>query len=128
MCERDSSQAQLMVKDQETSVTMKGMEMMVEAMNSEQLGEVIGTRVHTVRNARLKTYVAGGTGTPACTWRSTTGRTPQQLGLGCPPGDRWRLTRGRRCHDHDVTSLLLSSDKEHMTDGSSFLLASWGRG
>ena len=28
-----------MVKDQETSVTMKGMEMMVEAMNSEQLDE-----------------------------------------------------------------------------------------
>ena len=52
MCERDSSQAQLMVKDQETSVTMKGMEMMVEAMNSEQLGEGPGTRVHTVRNAR----------------------------------------------------------------------------
>ena len=35
MCERDSSQAQLMVKDQETSVTMKVMEMMVEAMSSE---------------------------------------------------------------------------------------------
>ena len=28
-----------MVKDQETSVTMKGMERMVEAMNSEQLDE-----------------------------------------------------------------------------------------
>ena len=65
MCERDSSQAQLMVKDQETSVTMKGMEMMVEAMNSEQLGEVPGTRVHTVRNVHQKTYVAGVTG--ACT-------------------------------------------------------------
>ena len=34
MCERDSSQAQLMVKDQETSVTRDGMEMMGEAMNS----------------------------------------------------------------------------------------------
>ena len=40
MCERDSSQAQ------ETSVTIKGMEMMAEAMNREQLGEVPGTRVH----------------------------------------------------------------------------------
>ena len=46
MCERDSSQAQLMVKDQEMSVTMKWMEMMVEAMNSEQLGEVLGNIVH----------------------------------------------------------------------------------
>ena len=63
-----------MVKDQETSVTMKGMEIMVEAMNSEQLGEVPGTGVHTVRNARMKTYVAGGTGAPACTWPSTAGR------------------------------------------------------
>ena len=52
MCERDSAQAQLMVKDQETSVTMKGMEMMVEARNSEQLG---------------------GVGAPACTWPPTTG-------------------------------------------------------
>ena len=34
MCEGDSAQAQLMVKDQETSVTRDGMEMMVEAMNS----------------------------------------------------------------------------------------------
>ena len=88
MCGRVSSQAQLVVKDQETSVAMKGMEMMVEAMNSEQLGEVPGTRVHTVRNARMKTYVAGGTGAPACTWPSTTGRTPQQLRLGWSPGNR----------------------------------------
>ena len=41
-----------MVKDQETSVAMKGMEMMVEAMNSEQLGEGTGTSLHTARNAR----------------------------------------------------------------------------
>ena len=34
MCEGDSAQAQLMGKDQETSVTRDGMEMMVEAMNS----------------------------------------------------------------------------------------------
>ena len=34
MCEGDSAQAQLRVKDQETSVTRDGMEMMVEAMNS----------------------------------------------------------------------------------------------
>ena len=47
MCERDSSQAQLMVKDQEPSVTMKGMEKMAEAMNREQLGEVPRNRVHT---------------------------------------------------------------------------------
>ena len=52
MCEGDSAQAQLMVKDQETSVAMKGMEMMVEAMNSEQLGEGPGTSLHTARNAR----------------------------------------------------------------------------
>ena len=31
VCEGDSAQAQLMVKDQETSVTRDGMEMMVEA-------------------------------------------------------------------------------------------------
>ena len=60
MCKRDSSQAQLMVKDQEPSVTMKGMEKMAEAMNSEHLG---------------------GGGAPICTWPSTTGRTPQQLRL-----------------------------------------------
>ena len=61
MCEGDSAQAQLMVKGQETSVTMEGMEMMVAAMNSEQLcdGEA-----------------------PACTGPPTTGRTPQQLRLG----------------------------------------------
>ena len=52
MCGRVSSQAQLMVKDQETSVAMKGMEMMVKAMNSEQLGEGPGTSLHTARNAR----------------------------------------------------------------------------
>ena len=46
MCERDSSQAQLMVKDQETSVTMKVMEMMVEAMSSEQLGGTEHRPVH----------------------------------------------------------------------------------
>ena len=46
MCERDSSQAQLMVKDQETSVTMKVMEMMVEAMSSEQLGGAEHRPVH----------------------------------------------------------------------------------
>ena len=34
MCDGDSAQAQLMVKDQETSVTRDGMEMMGEAMNS----------------------------------------------------------------------------------------------
>ena len=49
MCERDSSQAQLMVKDQEPSVTMKGMEKMAEAMNSEHLGEVPVNRVHIVK-------------------------------------------------------------------------------
>ena len=49
---RDSSQAQLKVKDQEMSVTMKGTEMMVETMNSEQLGEGPGTSLHTARNAR----------------------------------------------------------------------------
>ena len=49
MCERDSSQAQLMVKDQEPSVTMKGMEKMAEAMNSEHLGEVTVNRVHNVK-------------------------------------------------------------------------------
>ena len=49
MCEGDSAQAQLMVKDQETSVTMEGMEMMVAAMNSEQLGKAPGTRVHVVK-------------------------------------------------------------------------------
>ena len=32
MCGKVSSQAQLMVKDQETSVAMKGMEMMVKAI------------------------------------------------------------------------------------------------
>ena len=52
MCEGDSAQAQLRVKDQETSVTRDGMEMMVEAMNSEQLGEGPGTSLHTARNAR----------------------------------------------------------------------------
>ena len=46
MCERDSSQAQLMVRDREPSVAMKGMEKMAEAMNSEQIGEVLGNRVH----------------------------------------------------------------------------------
>ena len=61
MCEGDSAQAQLMVKGQETSVTMEGMEMMVAAMNSEQL--------------------CGGEA-PACTGPPTTGRTPQQLRLG----------------------------------------------
>ena len=35
MCEGDSAQAQLMVKDQETSGTRDGMEMMVEARNSK---------------------------------------------------------------------------------------------
>ena len=38
-----------MVKDQETSVTMEGMDMMGEAMNSEQLGKAPGTRVHIVK-------------------------------------------------------------------------------
>ena len=52
MCGRDSSQAQLKVKDQEMSVAMKGTEMMVETMNSEQLGEGTGTSLHTARNAR----------------------------------------------------------------------------
>ena len=52
MCGRDSSQAQLKVKDQEMSVAMKGTEMMVETMNSEQLGEGPGTSLHTARNAR----------------------------------------------------------------------------
>ena len=61
MCEGDSAQAQLMVKGQGTSVTMEGMEMMVAAMNSEQLG---------------------GGEAPACTGPPTTGRTPQQLRLG----------------------------------------------
>ena len=61
MCEGDSAQAQLMVKGQEMSVTMEGMEMMVAAMNSEQLG---------------------GGGAPGGTGPPTTGRTPQQLRLG----------------------------------------------
>ena len=52
MCGRDSSQAQLKVKDQEMSVAMKGTEMMVKTMNSEQLGEGPGTSLHTARNAR----------------------------------------------------------------------------
>ena len=45
MCERDSSQAQMMVKDEEPSVTLKG----IEAMNSELLGEVQVNRVHIVK-------------------------------------------------------------------------------
>ena len=61
MCEGESAQAQLMVKGQEMSVTMEGMEMMVAAMNSEQLG---------------------GGEAPAGTGPPTTGRTPQQLRLG----------------------------------------------
>ena len=37
MCEGDSAQAKLMVKDQETSGTRDGMERMVEARNSKIL-------------------------------------------------------------------------------------------
>ena len=71
MCERDSSQAQLMVKDQETSVTMKGMEMMVEAMSSKQLG---GTEHRPVHGPPRR------------------GEAPQQEAVW-PPGSRRRLSR-----------------------------------
>ena len=92
MCERDSSQAKLMIKNHEPSVTLKGIEKMAEAIYSEHLGETGEQSAYViqraVRNACLKTYLAGGGGAPICTWPSTTGRTPQQLRLGRSPGDR----------------------------------------
>ena len=68
-----------------------------------------------MRGARLKAHLAGGGGAPTCTWPSTTGRNATAVRLGWPPGNRWRLTRGRRYPDHDVKSLLLNGAREHMT-------------
>ena len=65
MCERDSSQAQLMVRDREPSVAVKGMEKMAEAMNSEQLGEVLRNGVRTENAESSEECLPEN---PSCRW------------------------------------------------------------